>query len=351
MIMKNIRRWPNKVRVLYIRMSVGLLVYCLAFLSLPLQSFANDGEMFPSGQPISFQRLEGGQYTIDTFINGEGPFRFMIDTGASRTSIFEKTKLRLAIENQIGLDRFVNGMTGAEIRPTAIVRSMQFADQNFSDHLIVVLDDWSGVKETLDGILGMDVLAGLVFSFKQETQQVNITRGMPLHLKEYRKWARIKLSTSPYPGQNYGLPFTRMKFRGKRIPTLLDIGSGFSAVSWNTVEKTKLGKEKKRMKEEWVIHGAIGEFKPELHFIMTDFVIGGLNFKQHDLIVMEFAELSLNDNGKRPLVLLGVDILKDHDFILDFDRWQLLINARYRKYRERNTMRAKSDIDASVVAR
>ncbi len=296
---------------------------------------------------IGFERLAGGQYVIDVSVNAQGPFKFMIDTGASRTSIFEKTQARLGIKNLNNSKRIVNGMNGAALRPVVIANSISFAGHRVSNHAIIVLEDWGKVgSEHLAGILGMDVLDGLVLSFRHGTGEVQIEAGKDLNWRTYRRWTKINLNLTPnpYPEAEYGLLFTHTLFGGLRIPTMLDTGAGFSAISWDIVEGTKLGKEKKRLREKWVIQGAIGEFKPALRFVMRNMIVGGLEFGKRDLVVLNFDQLPINGYGKYPLAVVGVDLFAGHDFILDLNKGDVLIDAKLKKFRERSRSQARSQV-------
>ncbi|PHR94294.1 MAG: hypothetical protein COA69_01480 [Robiginitomaculum sp.] len=325
----------------YIRFLI-LFFWGCAFLSVP--AFANNDEEVLSGEGMRFGRLVDGQYTLTTSVNGVGPLVFMVDTGASRTSIFESTRRRLGIEKHATVRKNVSGMTRSEIRPVVHLDSLKFAGQEITNHVAIVLDDWYGPvesKDLVDGILGMDVLAGLVLSFEHETDKrrnvdhktgkISILKSGHLRARKYRRWTKIKLIANPYPDAEFGLIFTNTLIGGLHIPTLFDTGASFTAISWDIVESTKLGKEKRRLREEWVVQGAVGEFKPRIRVILKELVIGGVALKKHELLVMNFDNLPLSHYGKYPLVITGVDFLGEHDFVLDLDHGRLVLDVKPKK--------------------
>lgn len=288
---------------------------CL-FLCLSSSVFATTSS---GSNKIPFERLEHGQYTIEVTINGVGPLNFMIDTAASRTSIFNKTSLRLGLEKN-AVEHYINGITAASYRPSNTVETLSFARQTFFDHNIIVLKDWVDDQspERLDGILGMDVLDGLVMTFSHNASTVKISKRSKISRSKRRRWAKISLTENPYPGQKFGLMFTYSKFGDLHIPTLLDTGSNFTAINWLSVKGTKIAKERRRLREEWVVQGSIDSFKPRMRIRIKELDIGGVKLDRHEFLLMDFENFPINNYGKYPLVIAGIDLFDGRDFILDF---------------------------------
>lgn len=88
-----------------------LIVLLTAVFSIP--AIAEDTHSFRAKQRVEFSRLNGGQYLIDVMINEKGPFKFMIDSAATRSCLFEKTAAELGITEFTGLEKNVNGLTGS----------------------------------------------------------------------------------------------------------------------------------------------------------------------------------------------------------------------------------------------
>ncbi len=324
---------------------LGLFFAAIIFAVIP--SYANTENGLAKGT-LSFERLSGGQYIINANVNGQGPFRFMIDTGATRTSVFEKTSKTLSLETSGLSPRNITGMTSSEYRPVGKVRSLSFAHVNFTNHDIIVLEDWPApeiASDAIDGILGMDVLDGLILSFKHENSRLKIRKYGKLNARHYKRWAKINLEKNPYPGKDYGLMFTNTKVGSLRIPTMFDTGAEFTAISWNIVDGSRLGIEKKRLRKEWVVQGAVGDFKPRLRIMLDKFILDGLLFKKHEIIVMDFDKMPINGYGQYPLVITGVDMLGGHDFVLDLKNWDLYLNAKLRRAGRGGRMRTRSKVD------
>ncbi len=281
---------------------------------------------------ISFERLEHGQYTVEVTINGEGPLRFMLDTAASRTSIFNKTSLRLELA-QSGNEMLITGITSTGLRPSHTVENLSFAGLNFINHNIVILKDWedSPSHERLDGILGMDILDGLVMKVSHNRSTIKVSNVSKITRSQRRRWTKIHLTDNPYPGQKFGLLFTYTQLGDLKIPTLFDMGSNFTAINWLSVQGTRMGKERRRLREEWLVQGSIDSFKPRMRIRFKELDIGGVKLKQHEFLLMDFDNFPINHRGKYPLVIAGIDIFDGRDFILDLVENNLYVAPRSEK--------------------
>jgi len=311
---------------------VGLFAYvfvCL-FFTFSSPAFANTDS--PS-RTVPFERMLRGQYTIEVRINGSEPLKFMIDTAASRSSIFNKTKLRLGLDTNAA-EKFINGMTNSSYRPTSNVETLSFGREVFQNHNIIILKDWDKAHaEGLDGILGMDVFRGLIFAFSHKTSTVKISKRPRFSKSKYNRWKKIRLEDNPYPVEKFGLLFTYTQLGDLHIPTLLDTGSNFSAINWMSVSDTSISKERRRLREEWIIQGSIGEFKPRMRVLLAETHIGGMKLKQHEFLVMNFDNFPVNKYGAYPLVIAGIDIFDGRDFTLDFINKDLYIAPKPRNLR------------------
>jgi len=227
-------------------------------------AFAKSKSAYVASNNMDFSRMETGQYTVEILLNGEGPFVFMIDSAATRTSIFEKTLSKLGIEDQLNGEALISGMTETRLRPRVDLESITFGKALFKDHTVVVLEDWEELEEPLDGIIGIELLQKFSLDFSHGENRLRVRKRFNPRAIKYKGWNKIQLIPNPYPVEDYGLKFTGAKIGKSLIPAMFDTGANFSTISWNSVEGTRLEKEKKRLREEWVVQGAIGEFKPRM---------------------------------------------------------------------------------------
>jgi len=108
------------------------------------------------------KRDQIGRITAPVQINGQGPFRFMVDTGSNRTVLAAATLVKLGLTSDITHPVSVTGIGGSEIAPTAHIASLDAGDMHFRDQEMPVLT--GPVFGGIDGILGMDAFDGMKLS-------------------------------------------------------------------------------------------------------------------------------------------------------------------------------------------
>ena len=100
-----------------------------------------------------------GMIVAPVMVNGEGPFRFMLDTGANRTVLASGTVAKLALESSPDDHVLVRGISGLTTVPLVHVASVASGTLQIHDVSAPVMS--GAVFEGIDGILGMDGLAGM----------------------------------------------------------------------------------------------------------------------------------------------------------------------------------------------
>ena len=214
--------------------------------------------------------LRAGNTHWAFYINGKGPLKFIVDTAATRTSLFESTRIRLGLEEEGESAKiFVNGITASRLRPSVKIDTIDFGHVRFNDHQIVILQDWYTEDNKVDGILGLDVLGDLVMEFNHKTSRANLQSDRDLKQSALKSWRKIRLRDNPYSVEKYGLLFAYTWIGDKRVPTVLDTGSAFTALNWPSVKNTNLEHYKTDLFKDWVVQGAIGQFKPRMRVKIT----------------------------------------------------------------------------------
>jgi predicted aspartyl protease len=100
-----------------------------------------------------------GMIVAPVMINGQGPFRFMLDTGANRTVLANGTVAKLALQSSPDDRTLVRGISGLTTVPLVHVASVASGTLQIHDLSAPVMS--GAVFEDIDGILGVDGLAGM----------------------------------------------------------------------------------------------------------------------------------------------------------------------------------------------
>ena len=104
-------------------------------------------------EDVEIRKDESQRMTVAVKVSGNGPFRFLVDTGADRTAISSALAARLGLE--VGETAALHTMTGVSSVQTATVTGLQL-----SRNQMTILDAPVLEAEHMgaDGILGTDSL-------------------------------------------------------------------------------------------------------------------------------------------------------------------------------------------------
>jgi hypothetical protein len=146
-----------------IRKSLAILpmVAALAACATPQDSGRSAGAENARPAPVllyseSTRPDDLGRIVVPVILNGEGPFFFMLDTGATRTVMAHQTLERLGLMADPERQVLLRGLSGVKPIPTVLVRSMQAGSMQFNEVRMPVLD--APILEGVDGVIGNDTL-------------------------------------------------------------------------------------------------------------------------------------------------------------------------------------------------
>lgn len=151
---------------------VGLLAAPWAFgSSEPVPLLGAEPEF---ATPTTLDRI--GRIVIPVTINGQGPFRLMVDTGANRTVITTKVAERLGISYLDAPRVSMNGVTGEASVPAVTLDEVKAGDMVFETLNVPVLAP--ELIGDFDGILGVAGLKSrrLIVDFRRDTVTISRSR-------------------------------------------------------------------------------------------------------------------------------------------------------------------------------
>ena len=105
----------------------------------------------PLAAPTTLDRI--GRVLVSATINGRGPFRLIVDTGASRSTLSARAVERLGLTPMADKLMRVNGVTGTEERPSVLLERLQAGDLVVENVQVPVVEAW--VLDDADGVLGV----------------------------------------------------------------------------------------------------------------------------------------------------------------------------------------------------
>ncbi len=156
---------------------------------------------------------------IPTFVDGEGPFNFLLDTGASESVVSPAVAARLS-EQTFSIDRATRGTSGNRIGVDSAlaIGELRLGATRFQDIDALVID-LTGPSDALglvlDGILGCPLFEGSVLRIDYPGQEVSVRTGsLPAGKREDQ--FTVTGATRPHVALTIG---------GETMPVLVDSGS------------------------------------------------------------------------------------------------------------------------------
>lgn len=259
---------------------------------------------------LAFTHGDGARMTVPVSISGQGPYAFLVDTGAERTVISRELAKRLALSP--GADVTVHSMTETGLVATALIPELMVSKNKVKDLEAPAL---SAVDLGAAGMLGVDSLQSqrVTFDFARKTMSIRASRGWAID----RDPNTIVVTARSHYGR---LLITQASVDGERIVVVLDTGSqitiGNEALRRKLAARKKLG----RMQPVELISVTGGTTQVD-YTAVKRISIGGVDIRDMPIgfaNVQPFHQLRLED---RPALLLGMDALKLFDRVsVDFAR-------------------------------
>jgi len=265
-------------------------------LTPPAQLDQQQAETLGTGRDVD-ERM-----TVGVNISGQGPFPFIVDTGAERTVISSELARRLAL--QPGRTVWVHSMSEVSQIATVVIPGLRVGNRTTEQiHAPALSHENLGAS----GILGVDTLQRqrVTFDFKHRQMTVTPARGPEEH------WSDIDRDTVVVTGRSlYGrLVLVDASVDGTRVWVIIDTGSAVSV--GNMALRTALAR-RNRLREIAPIRMVSitgGVISAEYGFARR-IRVGGLDINNLPIAfadVHPFRQLRLTD---RPALLLGMDALQ-----------------------------------------
>lgn len=191
----------------------------LATTALFAQNPAAPASPDPAGETdvLTYEK-KGSLMAVAVTVTGQGPYAFLVDSGAERTFISQELVDKLSL--QPGKSVRVHSMTNAQTLSTARIPQLQFSRKRVSDIQAPLLPAaYIGAA----GILGVDSLRRqrVEFNFKDRTMTITPSRA------EEEQWARdaIVVTAKSIYGR---LVLTDATIDGQKVLAVIDTGSDLS---------------------------------------------------------------------------------------------------------------------------
>jgi hypothetical protein len=268
----------------------------------------------------------GDRFTTAVYLNGQGPFTFVIDTAASKTVLYEHVRARLGLSPVRDEQITIFGLAGKGSSPPYAIAELRLADEKIGPLEVVVVGGTRGPPAEPDGVLGLDVLTRYLLVFDRPASRLKLfapdSKPAP-----YIDWPGLSLEPRPLLGVSQEFWFLEARFERKRSRALLDLGSGLTILNWPLARN--LGFHESQFSRPPVqVQDLLGRVSPMFILKGLHAQLGNRRWSDHRAVVADARLFELVGLANRPASIVGAGLLKDESFAVDFARKRLHIAPR-----------------------
>ena len=247
--------------------------------------------------PTRLDRI--GRVMTPVMVNGQGPFRFVIDTGASRSTLSPHLAKMLNL-TQAGRDVMLNGVTGVAQVPTVVVNSLEIGALRFENQHLPVI--YTSIMGNADGILG-------VAGFADQRIDVDFKRDRVSVLKSNGRRPHYSLVTTRVERNANGLMIFDIRI-GRRVRAKAVLDTGAERTLGNLALQNLINKGKKNHEPvSAVVHGATPDIADGDVQEIKQAKIGDMTLTNLEVIFADFHVFKLWGLDKEPAMLIGMDMI------------------------------------------
>jgi predicted aspartyl protease len=258
-----------------------------------------------------------GRIWAPVLINGKGPFRLVVDTGASRSAVIARVADAVSPPGAAKGTLRVHGFTGSAVVPALPVETMEVGDLLIQSTTLPVVADVFGGAE---GILGSE-------GFVDKRLYIDFGRDRISIQRSHRERVRNGFTAVPIRLNSDGLLTTMIKIGSIHVRAIIDTGA--QRTVGNNALRTALRKRRgiNAVSEEVIgvtLDAQMGESMSTPPISLGSFKIDGAHITFGDMFLFEHWNLI-----HEPAVLVGMDVLGLVDvLVIDYKLRELQIRPR-----------------------
>lgn len=259
--------------------------------------------------PGWFARLR--RIVVPVRIDGQGPFRFLLDTGADGSIISRSLVRRLKLTVSQSASAEVDGTTGVERMPYVTIARLKVGPIVKTGVIMPISD--SPVLHGLDGILGMAGFGAVRLAVNFKHNRVVIDRA------DNVLWGYFDIPARRTPG---GLLMIPARIGGIRVVAVIDTGS--PSTLGNTALRKALIRRASHKGVLARIFGVTHQIDPGGRLPSPTIHLGPIEIRHLAIVYAKIPIFRIWHLQSRPAVIIGMNVLECLDsLVLDYPTAQV----------------------------
>jgi hypothetical protein len=259
-----------------------------------------------------------GRVWVPVYINEKGPFRLVLDSGATRSAVIPKVAYELELPMDKSRPVMLRGVTGSAITPTVELKSISVGDLLVGPSTVPIVPDAFGGAE---GMLGTDGMRDkrIFIDFRNDFINISRSRNRP---------AAVGFQTVPFLKDDLNLLVVWATIGNLRVRAVIDTGAQASVGNSALQAALRRRVDANRHGEDKVV-GATGDVQLGIGARVSPIVIGSMMIRDARIT---FGDMHIFEHwgmSNEPAILIGMDVLGLLDtLVIDYHRMELHVKHR-----------------------
>ncbi len=257
---------------------------------------ASDALLFAS--PTTRDHI--GRVVVPVMVNGQGPFRFIVDTGANHSTISPRLARQLGLKAAEEASIVLDGITGTAQVSFVTIDRLQAGDLTIGSTDLPVV--WAPVMAGADGILGAAGLTEKSLLIDFQRNQVAISRGVK---------PEVRANSTRIHGLHSVPGLITVASRVGGVPVLAVIDTGAERTLGNLALRDALRARRMHgvLAQMTSVYGATKEVEVGEILRAPPIVIDALRINDVAIVFGEFHIFNVWRMQDRPAMIIGMDVL------------------------------------------
>jgi predicted aspartyl protease len=271
----------------------------------PLKPAELDDSLAIGGTEIDGRKV-ASRMTVDVNVNGTGPYKFVVDSGADSSVVGQRIAARLQLP--AGRRTVLNSITDSQLVDRVLVDELQLGPTKVTDLEVPVLRERDLGAE---GMLGLDALVEQRLMLDFEKRLITVDDGRtPLPRFE----DMIVVTARLRRGQ---LILTQVTAGGQKLEAVVDTGSEITI--GNSALRDKLLRQNSKQFSEIDVTGVTGTTMKLQIATIPNLKIGGVVLQNVPIAFADIPPFKAFGLDGHPSLLLGTDLMENFRRVsLDF---------------------------------
>lgn len=278
---------------------------------------AIDNTLQIEGENVRAKQINTRMF-VPVLVDGHGPYRFLVDSGADRSVVGSALAVQLALPVN-GASVKLNSIAGPSQQSTVRIDRLTIGASEIANISAPALPEaYLGAQ----GLIGIDALAEqrLMLDFEKKTVTVQDARRPAPEI-----FGEIVVTARRRKGQ---LILTQASVGGTRTFAVIDTGAEMTMGN-SALAARVLGRRHPPVAHPVTLIGVTGASVTANLVILPDFEVGGITLSNVPVAFADVAPFALFGLSDQPALLLGTDVLETFRRVsLDFRRRKVRFGLR-----------------------